>query len=98
MSSHDSQQQAAEGNHNHGDDSRRDLTEELFQIDQSETCQHGGDNLSLVADHIHLNKAEVPLGNNGASIHSICIQQLGRYERKPEHDTENLRRTHFPGN
>ena len=97
VSSHDSQQQAAERNHNHGDDSRRDLTEELFQIDQSETCQHGGDNLSLVADHIHLNKAEVPLGNNGASIHSICIQQLAGNQSQTQNDAQHLVGTHLLG-
>ena len=52
--------QRTEGHDDHADDFRADLLEELFQIDQDKAGHDGGDDLSLIADHLHLGKAEVP--------------------------------------
>ena len=50
----------AEGNDNHADDFRANLLEEFFKIDQDEACQDGRDDLTLIADHLYLCKAEIP--------------------------------------
>src|SRR5699024_5625547 len=75
---HDRQHQAAEGHHDHRDDGRADLTEEALQVHQGEGGQHGGDDLRLVADHVDLDEAEVPLGDvgGGGGGHRISVQQL----------------------
>jgi len=97
VSSHDSQQQAAEGNHDHGDHSGSDLAEELLQVDQSETGQHGGDDLSLIADHFNLNKAEVPDGDLGGAGNAVSIQQLAGAQGQTQNDAQHLVGAHLLG-
>src|SRR5699024_8441187 len=79
---HDRQHQAAEGHHDHRDDGGADLAEELFQVHQGEGRQHGGDDLGLVADHVDLDKAEVPLGDvgGGGGGHRVGVQQLAGHQ------------------
>ena len=96
---HDRQHQAAEGHHDHRDDGGADLAEELFQVHQGEGRQHGGNDLGLVADHVDLDEAEVPLGDvgGGGGGHRVGVQQLAGHQGQAQDDAQALGGAHLFG-
>ena len=89
--------QGAEGNHDHADDLRADLPEKFFQIDQHKAGHDGRNHLSLIADHLHLRKAEIPDRNliRRGARHGEAVQQLGGYQRQAEHNAQDLSGSHL---
>ena len=91
--------QGTEGNHDHADHSGTYFTEEFLQIHQHKAGHHGSDHLSLVTDHFHLGKAEIPhrdLVRRGRG-HVKAVEQLGGNQSQAQHNTKDLRGSHLLG-
>lgn len=91
------QQQAAEGDHDHTDDRRRNFPEELFQIHQGEGREDRRDHLGLIADHVHMEKAEVPAGDRFGGGHAVGIQKLAGDQGQSKDDAQHLGGPHLLG-
>ena len=91
--------QRTEGNHDHADHLRTDLTEEFLQIYQHKARHNGSNHLSLIADHLHLCESEIPDRNliRRSGCHGKTVQKLGGYQRQAEHDTQDLGGSHLLG-
>ena len=96
---HDREGQTEEGYKDHRHHCGYDLAEEFFQINQCKGCQHGRDDLGLIADHVDLGEAEVPLGNISGSCgrHSIGVEQLAGYQRHAQDQTQHFCGAHLFG-
>ena len=97
MGSHYCKQKAAEWNYNHGYYLRCYLSEKFFQVYQSKCRQNSRDYLCLIANHIYLNKPEIPFGNIRCSRgrYRIGIQKLPRYQRQSKNNSKHLGSTHL---
>ena len=84
----DRRHQGAEGHHDHAHHFGADLFKELLQVHQHKAGQHGGDDLALIADHLDLDKAEVPHGDvlHGGGGHREAVEQLGGHQGQPQDD------------
>ena len=98
MRCHDRQQKAAEGHKYHLYYRRNDLLEEAFQIGQREGRKHGGNDLSLIADHIDLDETKVPLVDGAVCQclrHAVSVGELAGDKSKAEDDAEHLCSAHL---
>ena len=96
---HDGKQQAAERNDDHRDDLGRDLAEETLQEAKCNCGENRGDDLRLIANHIDLGKAKVPMRNliSRRAGNGIGVKKLPGDERQAQNDTEHRRATHLFG-
>ena len=93
----DGRHKRAERHNDHADHFGAMLFEELFKKDKHKARQHRRDNLALVADHLHLDKAEIPNRDFLCRCHRETVEQLGRNQRQPQDDTQNLGCAHLFG-
>ena len=98
MSEYYCRQQRADRNHNHTDYFRTVLFKEFFQEHQNKSGHHGGDYLSLVADHLHLEKSEIPHRDLCGCSYAEAVQQLGRHQGQAQNNSQNLGSSHLFGN
>ena len=98
MSEYYCRQQRADRNHNHTDYFRTVLFKEFFQEHQNKSGHHGGDYLSLVADHLHLEKSEIPHRDLCGCSYAEAVQQLGRHQGQAQNNSQNLGGSHLFGN
>ena len=96
---HDSEGQAEEGHKDHRYHRGNDFPEKLFQINQGEGRQHGGNDLRLIADHIDLGKTKVPLGDvrSRCCRHCVGVQELAGDQGHTKDQAQHFRGAHLFG-
>ena len=97
MCCHNRKHKTAERNHYHGDHLRCDLPEKFFKINQYKGCHDRRKYLSLITDHVHLHKSEIPFRDICCcrSCHRIGVEQLSGNKGKSQNNTKHLRCSHF---
>ena len=97
MGGHYRQKQAEKGDHDHGDDLRRDLPEKFLQVHQGKCRQDSRNHLPLIPDHVHLKAAEIPLRylRRSRPRHRVGVKQLPRHQRQSKDNAQHLGGPHL---